>query len=380
MKRIVLLGSTGSIGRQTLEVIDRHPDRCRIVGIAARSDVEGLCAQYRRHEPERVALTGGSVEQLTAHGVPAEKALAGENALLELLNTVECDLVVNAVTGAAGLPANFVAIDRGCDLALANKESLVVAGPLLLRNARERGTSIIPVDSEHSAILQCLSAGRRDELKRIVLTASGGPFRQTPLDEFPNLTVEQALKHPTWQMGAKISIDSATLMNKALEILEAQVLFGLSTSEITVVVHPESIVHSMVEFVDGSTIAHMGPPDMRVPIQFAISSPERWPGGEPSPNWPELGPLNFETPDPERFPAIELALRCCEEPASSRVVLNAANEIAVAAFLERRILFSDIVCLVRRALDEHDPQPIEDLTEIFELDHNTRESVAEWTS
>lgn len=380
MKRIILLGSTGSIGRQTIEVARRHPDRCQIVALAAHRNLEVLGEQCRSLDPERIALTGCSRADLLGSSVPQDRAILGPEALSELVATTDCDIVVNAVTGAAGLAANLVAVDLGRRLAIANKESLVMAGPFLLRRAREAGAEVLPVDSEHSAIYQCLAAGRRDEVRRVVLTASGGPFRTRPVADLAKVTIAEALAHPTWNMGPKISVDSATLMNKALEIIEANVLFDLPADKIDVVVHPESVVHSMVEFHDGSTVAHLGPPDMRVPIQFALSHPERWTGSPERVDWPAIGNLTFERADPAKFPSLDLAYRCCQSADSARIVLNAANEVAVEAFLAGRIGFTDIFTCVERALEADPARPVEDLDEVMTIDRHTRESVAGWTS
>lgn len=380
MKRIILLGSTGSIGRQTIEVARRHPDRCRIVALAAHRNLELLQEQCRDLNPERVAVTGCSPSELARSSLPRDRTVHGPEALSEVVATTDCDVVLNAVTGAAGLAANLVAVDQGRRLAIANKESIVMAGPFLLRRARQTGAEILPVDSEHSAIYQCLAAGRRDEVRRVILTASGGPFRTRPASEFAKVTVAEALAHPTWNMGPKISVDSATLMNKALEIIEANVLFDLPADKIDVVVHPESVVHSMVEFHDGSTIAHLGPPDMRVPIQFALSHPERWTGTPDRVDWPAIGNLTFEAADPGKFPSLEFAYRCCRSADSARIVLNAANEVAVEAFLAGRIGFTDIFTCVERALEADPARPVEDLNEVMTIDRHTRESAAGWTS
>ena len=308
--------------------------------------------------------------------VPATtRQLAGLAGLQTVLKESGADLVVNAITGAAGLRSSVRALELGLELAIANKESLVMAGSLLLALAAERGGRIVPIDSEHSAILQCLRAGDRGEVQRIVLTASGGPFRGRTRNELSAVTVEEALRHPTWKMGPKITIDSATLMNKALEVIEAHVLFDLDPARIDVVIHPESVVHSLVEFQDGSTMAQLGPPDMRIPIQYALSHPDRWP--RPDAECPLLaaGALHFEAPDHEVFPSIQMAYEVCRHGGTMPAVFNASNEVAVARFMEGRVPFPGIFDLVSRALDAHNAQPVTSLEQVLEVDRRVRRTL-----
>lgn len=374
-RRVAVLGSTGSIGQQTLDVLAAHQDRYSVVALSAFRNASALAAQQQATGASFVCLGDTAVTPpTTAEG----SWLRGVATLPELISACECDVVVNAVTGAAGLEANLHALELGIDLAVANKESLVMAGPLLLAAAQRSGAAILPIDSEHSAILQCLRAGERDELRRIVLTASGGPFRGRTRAELGDVTVEQALAHPTWQMGPKITIDSATLMNKALELIEAHVLFGLPSQEIDVVVHPQSIVHSLVEFHDGSTIAHLGPADMRIPIQYALSHPRRWPRPDPGFSLRDIGQLRFEAVDDGTFPAVRLAREVCDSGGSTPIVFNAANEVAVDLFLNRRIPFTAISEWVEKSLDQHDSRPVKDLDEILAIDRQTRKTLHSW--
>lgn len=358
-KRILLLGSTGSIGDSTLQVVDALPDQLQIVALAAHSQWRKLLAQILRHHPRSVALSDPeAAEQLESalrqQQLPTRpRVFCGPEGLVELVKETEGDVVVGAISGAAGLPANLAALQTGKDLALANKESLVLAGALLTRVAREKGRRILPVDSEHSAVFQSLLAGQPSEVHSIILTASGGPFRLWSQEAMRRATKLDALKHPTWVMGAKITIDSATLMNKALEIIEARWLFDLPPEMIRVVVHPQSIIHSLVEFRDGSLICQLGPPDMRIPIQYALTYPERMPLTVKRLRLEEIGSLTFEAPDTTRFPALRLAYEVLQKGGAAAAVFNAANEVAVASFLKEEIAFVDIIECVERTLKEH---------------------------
>ena len=309
-KRIVILGSTGSIGVQTLDVIESHPDSFEIVALAANKDWELLASQADKFRPALAALANQSEMEnfKNAVTVPEVELVSGQSAVSDLASLPDIDLVVNAVVGFAGLGATLAAVKTGNRLALANKESLVAGGELVTKAAAETKTEIIPVDSEHSAIFQCLKAGRRSEIKRLILTASGGPFLDKPLDEFDAITPQEALKHPNWDMGRKVTIDSATMINKALEIIEAHWLFGVNPDRIDVMIHPQSIVHSMVEFFDSSVIAQMSRPDMRLPIRYALFYPDREPGTDGRIDFSQLPGLTFLEPDRERFPALEIAV------------------------------------------------------------------------
>jgi 1-deoxy-D-xylulose-5-phosphate reductoisomerase len=355
LKRIAILGSTGSIGVSTLDVARHLPDRCRIVGLGARSDWQALKTQIEEFRPTRAALAeGAAYDQLKfAAPSPGTLLLKGSEGLVDLARADDVDVVLSAITGYAGLEPGLAALRAGKTLALANKESLVTAGPLMLQAAREGGARIIPVDSEHSAIFQAMASGRAEEVRRVIITASGGPFRTARLDEMEAATPAQALRHPTWSMGPKITIDSATMMNKALEIIEARWLFGLEPDQIEVLVHPQSIIHSLVEFRDGSVIAQMGHPDMRVPIQYALTWPERLDAPVKKFDLAEIRALTFEAPDSARFPALELGQRAVRAGGTMGAVLNAANEVAVDAFLGGRLRFTRIAAIVRETMDAH---------------------------
>ena len=382
-RRLLLLGSTGSIGTNTLKVVE-HLHRAgvmrfEIVGLATGANAVTLAEQAERFDVEHVALADDSgASQLSGRVSRPRHLYTGPDAALELVEAVARpgDLVVGAMVGSAGLPATLAAIERGCDIALANKETLVAAGALVMPLVKSRGVNLLPVDSEHSAIFQCLSAGRSvDEVKRLVLTASGGPFRTWPADRLYAATVEETLNHPTWNMGPKVTVDSASLMNKALEVIEAHWLFGVSTDRIHVVVHPQSIVHSFVEFVDGSVVAQLSPPDMKSPIQYALTWPDRAEGCSPRMDWASALHLDFEPVDHQRFPALGLASRVVETGGSAGAVFNAANEAAVAAYLERRIPFGRIAQLVGETLDAIEPAPIESLDDVRRADDAARQQV-----
>ncbi|HZN60984.1 MAG TPA: 1-deoxy-D-xylulose-5-phosphate reductoisomerase [Planctomycetota bacterium] len=355
MKRIAVLGSTGSIGLSTLDVARRLPDLCRVVGLGARSDAETLQTQIAEFRPTRAALADPSAfDRLHgAIGSGDTRLFKGPEGLVELAKADDVDVVLSAITGYAGLEPGLAALRAGKTLALANKESLVAAGPLMLYAARDGGGAIIPVDSEHSAIFQAMASGRREEVRRVIITASGGPFRSATLREMEEATPAQALRHPTWNMGPKISIDSATMMNKALEMIEARWLFALEPDQIEVLVHPQSIIHSLVEFRDGSAIAQMGHPDMRVPIQYALLWPDRVASDARMLDLAQVRSLTFEAPDLARFPALELGHRAVRAGGTMGAVLNAANEVAVEAFLAGNLRFTRIAGIVRETMDAH---------------------------
>jgi len=373
LKRLAILGSTGSIGVQTLAVVAEQPEAFRVVALAAGRNVEKLAEQVRRFEPELVSLADAAgVEQLRAL-VPDLRArvVVGEDGLVDVA-THPADLLVSALVGAIGLRPTLAAVRSGRDVALANKEVLVMAGALVLRESRAHGATLLPVDSEHSAIFQCLAGQRREDLARIVLTASGGPFRTWSAERIEAATVEEALRHPNWSMGPKITIDSATLMNKGLELIEARWLFDAPPEQIEVVVHPQSIVHSLVEFRDGSVLAQLGLPDMRVPIAVALAHPERLALEVPRLDLAKAERLDFEAPDRVRFPALDLAQAALRADEAAPAVLNAANEVAVAAFLDRRIPFPAVTSTCAAVLEAHvarsDARPLEDLRAVLDAD------------
>ncbi|MGQ9590417.1 MAG: 1-deoxy-D-xylulose-5-phosphate reductoisomerase [Planctomycetota bacterium] len=382
LKRVLVLGSTGSIGESTLSVVENLRDKLRVVALAAHRQWEKLLGQCAAHEPEAVALTDPTAAREFERAAGAAgnfrkpRLFVGRDGLVELIRETQGDMVVGAISGAAGLPANLAALDAGKDLALANKESLVMSGAILTRRARERNRRLLPVDSEHSAIFQSLHSGRPGEVRSIILTASGGPFRDLPAEAMERVTKDQALRHPTWKMGAKITIDSATLMNKALEIIEARWLFDLPPEKIRVVIHPQSVVHSLVEFHDGSLVCQLGPPDMRIPIQYALTYPERMPLAIDRLELEEIGTLTFSKPDPVRFPALRLAYEVLRGGGTAPAVFNAANEVAVAAFLAGVIPFPEILRRVEDAVAAH--RVVEDptLEQIFEADGWAREHVS----
>jgi 1-deoxy-D-xylulose-5-phosphate reductoisomerase len=378
MKRVTILGATGSIGMRTLQLVSSFPEEFAVAGLAARgSNVEVVADLCRKHAPRAVALLDDDAVDRLAGILPAPKPelLRGPAGLATLARDVDADIVVSALVGAVGLLPTMASIEAGRTLALANKETLVMAGGLMTAAARARGVTLLPVDSEHSAVFQCLQGHNRRDIHRILLTASGGPFRERPKEAFASIAVEDALRHPTWKMGAKITIDSATLMNKGLEIIEARWLFDLAADQIGVVVHPQSIVHSMVEYVDGSVIAQLGVPDMGVPILYALTYPERRPLPGPHLDLARVGRLTFEEPDTERFPCLALARAALAQEGRAPVVLNAANEIAVAAFLDRRIGFGDIPRLIEQALAADAGGSPRTIEECVEVDLATRRRV-----
>lgn len=374
MRRLAILGSTGSIGSRTLDVVAAYPDRFRVVALAARANLDLLEEQVRRFAPRLVSVSSeGSARELRQRlGRARTEVTWGTIGLHQVASEAGADLVVSAIVGGAGLLPTMAAVSAGKDVALANKESLVMAGELLTAEARARGVRILPVDSEHSAIFQCLGEGDVSQVQRIVLTASGGPFRGRPLATFASITPEEALKHPTWSMGKKITIDSATLMNKGLEVIEAHWLFGLPVDRVDAIIHPQSIIHSLVEFLDGSLLAQLGVPDMRVPIQYALTYPERWRNPVPRLAFEDLLGLTFEAVDREKFPCLDLAYEAAVAGGSLPTVLNAANEVAVQRFLERRIGFDEIPTMIRKALDAHHRRAVGSVEEILEVDREIR--------
>ena len=354
---ITIVGSTGSIGRSTLAVVDRYADRLRVVGLAAHSNAKLLAEQVARYKPEIVGLSDKRGEAALREGVGdwSGPIVIGDAAMTEVASHPSAQTAVIAVVGFAGVRPTLAAIGAGHKIALANKETLVTAGEPVMAAARSKGVDIVPIDSEHSAVWQCLRAGRHEEVRRIILTASGGPFRQRPLATFDTITPDDALAHPTWKMGPRITIDSATMMNKGFEIIEAARLFGMGSDQIDVVIHPQSIVHSMVEFRDGSTMAQLGATDMTLPIAYALFAPERPPAADGMPllDVTALSRLDFDAPDVERFPALGLARQALETGGTTPAVLNAADEMAVAAFLDGYLPFTGIPTMVSDALREH---------------------------
>src|SRR5437899_1835419 len=376
MKRIAILGSTGSIGQSALGVIDAHADRLQIVGLAAGENAERLAAQVARYRPRVAAMASGdAIDRLRRIGAVGETTLAGagRDGLVAVASHPDVDIVLCASSGTDGLEAVLAAIEHGKTIALANKEVLVMAGGIVTDAASRKGVAILPVDSEHNAIHQCLHGRAPSEIRRLVLTASGGPFRGHTSGQLADVTAEEALQHPTWRMGRKITIDSATLMNKGLEVIEAHWLFGVPGDHIDVVIHPQSVVHSMVELTDGSIIAQLGVTDMRLPIQYAFSYPDRWAAPWPSMDLARAGPLEFHAPDTQAFPCLRLAYRALEAERSLPVVLNAANEVAVARFLDGRIGFTSIPVVIERTMDAHQPAEVTTLAEVRAVDRWARE-------
>ncbi len=353
VKNVVILGSTGSIGTQTLDVIERLAGRVRIVGLAARRSAELLASQARRFDVTHLGLVDAdSAVQLKAL-CPESTVYSGIEGMAQIASRPDADLVVVAVAGAVGILPTHAAIEAGKDIALASKEVLVAAGEHTMRLAREKNVRILPSDSEHSAIFQCLQGAPDKSIERIFLTASGGPFRNTPREELTRVTPEQALRHPTWNMGGLVTINSATLMNKALEIIEARWLFDVQTESVEVLIHPQSIVHSLVRFTDGSVLAQLGLPDMRLPIQYALTYPERPDTALPRMNLAEIGSLTFEEPDEEKFPALRLGREAARAGGTMPAVMNAANEVAVDYFIRQRIPFTGIIDSVETVMERH---------------------------
>jgi 1-deoxy-D-xylulose-5-phosphate reductoisomerase len=377
MKNVVLLGSTGSIGTSTVKVAEDLPDRIRLLGLAAGNNAELLLKQARKHRPEAISINNPEkARDLGNFFGAATKVYSGDEGLIKLATLPSADIVLIAIVGTAGLKPALAAIRAGKDIAIASKEILVMAGEIVMSEARKHGVRVLAVDSEHSAIFQCLDGKPSNSVRKLWLTASGGPFRNTPKEEFPNITVERALKHPSWVMGRKITIDSATLFNKGLEMIEARWLFDIGMERVGVLVHPQSIVHSMVEFVDGALLAQLSTPDMCLPIQYALTYPDRAPSERVQTNFAKLGNLTFEEPDAERFPALKLARRAGEVGGTLPAVLNAANEVAVEAFVNRKINFPQITETVRRTMDAHQVVLHPTLEQILEADNWARKAAA----
>jgi 1-deoxy-D-xylulose-5-phosphate reductoisomerase len=373
---IALLGATGSIGRQTLEVVAEFPERLDVVAMTARSDGPALAAAAREWSPRYLGLADPDADPSPLAGLSADTGI-GPGALIAAATHPEVDVVVVGVVGTAGLPPTLAALEAGKTVALATKEALVVGGHLVMEAARRSGAAVLPIDSEHSAILQCLRGVQPDEVESILLTASGGPFVDTPAEAMARMTPEEALRHPTWRMGPKITIDSATLMNKGLEVIEARWLFDVPADRVRVVVHRQSIVHSLVQYRDGAMLAQLGCPDMRLPIQYALLYPER-----PESPWPRLdltraGALTFEAPDPDRFPCLALAYRAAAAGGSLPAVMSAANEEVVGLFLAGKVGFADIPLRIRQVMDTHQNEPSPSLTALLQADAWARRAVRE---
>jgi 1-deoxy-D-xylulose-5-phosphate reductoisomerase len=375
-KRVVVLGATGSIGESALKVARDIPERMEIIGLAANSNAEKLAAAANKTRAESVCLVDESKIDILRKALDYEpRILCGEVGLREIASLTNADMVLVAIVGTGGLRPALAAIEAGKDLAVASKEILVMAGEIVMREAHENGVHVLPVDSEHNAIFQCLD-GRSSEVRRIILTASGGPFRETSRKDFDSITPEQALKHPTWNMGPKITIDSATLFNKGLEMIEARWLFGVEMKQVEVVIHPQSIVHSMVEFADGSTLAQLSYSDMCFPIQYAVTWPDRVPNTLPPLDFSKLSKLEFFTPRYADFPALNLARRAGETGGTLPAVMNAANEVAVAEFLDRQVSFPSIWKIVEEVMNRHGSVAHPDLDAILRADQWARTEAA----
>jgi 1-deoxy-D-xylulose-5-phosphate reductoisomerase len=379
VKRLSIIGSTGSIGVSTLDVVAAHPDRFDVVALGAGSNVELLARQIERFSPRLVAVKDeATAERLGRIAGGCCEVVSGVEGQIRAATIDGADMLVSALVGAIGLRPTYEALRGGRDVALANKETLVVAGSAMTAAAATSGARLLPVDSEHNAIHQCLRGEHERELKRLWLTASGGPFRQWSSERLREVTPEQALNHPTWTMGPKITIDSATLMNKGLEVIEARWLFGVDAERIRVVVHPQSVVHSMVEFVDGSFKAQLGVTDMRHPIQYALSWPDRWPGPLPEFDPVSMGPLEFEEPDRGRFPCLGLAYEALEAAGAAPAILNAANEVAVEAFLAGRCRFGDIAAAIEATLASSEDEAGDSIDELLDADARARGRASAW--
>lgn len=381
MKRIAILGSTGSIGRSTQSVAESYPDRFEIVTLAAGSNLESAFEQARRWKPRVISMASETDadqlrSRLKSEGLAQIDVVHGAAGTVKVATHPEVDFVVSAIVGVAGLEATYEAVCAGKTLGLANKECLVVAGELITAEARRRNVALLPIDSEHNAVHQCMRGGRMDEVERVWLTASGGPFRNTPAAEFASITVEQALNHPTWKMGKRITIDSATLMNKGFEVIEACRLFHMPPAKVEVIVHPQSTIHSMVEFVDGSILAQFSVTDMRLPILYALTYPERIPSDMRF-AVSDLRHLDFSPPDLKRFPCLRLAYEAAEAGGAKTVALNAADEVAVAAFLDGRIGFSQIPQVIENVLTTTGSKPMESIAKVLEANADARQAALE---
>jgi len=379
MRAISIIGSTGSIGCNTLKVVEFLSEpKFRVVALGAGRNIEKLAEQVKQFQPELVAIENEDyaeklLERLHGLNTKAPRIELGQQGLIEVATHAEADTVVSATVGAVGFVPTLRAIEAGKRIALANKETLVMAGELMTKAAEKSGAEILPVDSEHNALHQCLRGEKRSEVKRLILTASGGPFRTNTKEEIENATREQALNHPNWKMGEKITIDCATLMNKGLEVIEAHWLFGFDADEISVIVHPQSVVHSLIELVDGSVIAQMGVTDMRHAIQYALTFPDRKPAELEPLNLAKISQLNFEEPDLARFPCLALAYKALKTGGTLPAAMNAANEVAVAAFLDNRARFSDIPKIIESVMNQHITKPVENLETVIETDKAARE-------
>jgi 1-deoxy-D-xylulose-5-phosphate reductoisomerase len=367
VKQISLLGSTGSIGTQTLDVVRKHPDRFAVVALVAGSNAELLASQVDEFRPDLAVLAEGTIEAPTG-----TRFRPGTDGVLEAATHPDADVVVNALVGSQGLLPTLTALDAGKTVALANKESLIAGGSLVTKRVAGHPERLLPVDSEHSAVFQCLAGNRMGDVRRVILTASGGPFRGRNRADLEDVTVEQALAHPTWRMGKKITVASATLMNKGLEAIEAHHLFGVPIDRVELVVHPQSIVHSMVEYIDGSVIAQAANPDMRLPLQIALAWPERLPDGAEPIDWPSIGALEFEPLDFEAFPCPALALEAARRGGTAPAVLNAANEESIEAFLAEGLRFGDIPRVIERVLDEHSAVDEPSLEDVLAAEREAR--------
>ena len=383
MKQLSILGSTGSIGRQCLSVVEALPERFGVVALAAGGNLEELTGQIERHRPELVSVSDEKkadelASTLRAKGISPLPAIHyGREGMLAVGTHSKADIVVSAAVGVVGLEATYEAVKRGKTVALSNKEVLVAAGELVMAAAKQAGRELLPVDSEHNAVHQCLRGGTRAEVKRIVLTASGGPFRKTPLADLENVSPEQALAHPNWKMGNRITIDSATMMNKGFEVIEARWLFSVRPDQIDVLIHPQSTIHSMVEFVDGSILAQLGPTDMRMPIQYALTYPERAASNQVALDWRKLRRLDFQKVSTRRFPCLGLAREAMKKGGALPCALNAADEVAVAAFLERRLPFKGIAEVIERVLARTPRVRFEKMDDVLGADAEARRTAKE---
>lgn len=378
MKNVVLLGSTGSIGTSTIKVVKDLKDRLRLVGLAAGSNISLLSEQIRELKPKAVSVKEASdAIKLRETFGSAVEVYHGVEGLVKLATMPEADIVLIAIVGTVGLHPALAALRAGKDIAVASKEILVMAGETVMAEARQCGRRVLAVDSEHSAIFQCIDGHPQKFIRKLWLTASGGPFRKTPLEKFPEITVEQALNHPSWKMGKKITIDSATLFNKGLEMIEARWLFDVEIDRVGVLVHPQSVIHSMVEFIDGSIIAQLSTPDMCLPIQYALTYPERVESHRVQTNLAKIGSLSFEEPDEKRFPALSLARKAAKIGGTMPAVLNAANEIAVESFCQGKIRFNEIAVVVAETMDSHNPIQHPQLEEVLDADSWAREKAKE---
>jgi len=377
-KSLIILGSTGSIGRNALAVVSQHPNKFHIIGLSAHKNVSQVVKQIKTFHPDVVAVTNQEAfKEVSRLAGNLTRVLPGEEGAIAVATHEGVDMVVSAMTGAAGLKPTLAAIQAGKDIALANKETLVIGGELILSAVSSAGVRLIPIDSEHSAIFQSILGHSKKEIRRLILTASGGPFRSWPIQKMSKVTPKEALRHPNWEMGAKITIDSATMMNKGLEVIEAKWLFGVVPEDIEILIHPESIIHSMVEYIDGVVIAQLGIPDMRIPISYALGYPERMDVGLNRLDLAEMGKLTFERPDTKRFPALKLAYEAIKRGKTFPAVLNAANEMAVKAFLEERISFLRIPEVVSHVLEKHEPEEVT-LTSVMEADQWGRKMANEY--